>query len=282
MHRLLALTMLIIAFLTLIRSVSAQDGVLSLCVQDFVDTDQSGLPNDGEISLGQGEVLVSNLDGTVVASLTITTGEDCMLGLQSGDYTVSVTLPEGYTATTETTFAINLTESAIINVGATSPTPIGAPPSVDQQNVVCVLVFHDENRNGERESTEALMSGIDVNLIRDGHIIDTLLTNATTVTCFNDLAVGKYQIEIPPSANHIMVSRRDIAVDIQDVGYEVTARFAAIPVNPLSDEARFPTVGDGELTFDNNTRLMLSGVGAFLAVFFMIGLGTLLYGLIRH
>lgn len=260
----------------------AQGDTLDLCIQDFVDTNQDGLPTEGELIFGRGEVLLSSSDGTVVASLTITDGEDCMSTLQPGNYTLSITLPEGYTPTTETTLALTLTESTTINVGVVSTTPADSPLTNVEQNFICVLVFHDENRNGERESTEALIAGIDVNLVREERIIDTTLTNATDATCFAGLEVGEYQILIPASANHIMVSRRDIAVSFQDLGNEVVARFGAIPVNPLSDEARFPTVGSGELTLNNNTRLILSGVGAILAMFFMAGLGSLLYGLIRR
>ena len=282
MRRFLPFILLILWSFGFLPSAFAQDETFDVCIQDFVDTNQDGLPTGGELIFGQGEVLLSNSDGSVEGSLTITTEDDCLFSLQPGNYTVSITLPDGYAPTTETTFALNLTETTTINVGVISTAPVQAPPTNIEQNFICVLVFHDENRNGERESTEALMANIDVNLLRDERIIDTTLTNIMDATCFAGLETGEYQILIPASANHIMVSRRDIAVSFQDLGNEVVARFGAIPVNPLSDEAYFPTVGNGELTLNNNMRLALSGLGAVMAMFFMMGLGSLLYGLIRR
>lgn len=282
MHKFLLFTFLVWLLLGIIPVAAAQGDTFDLCVQDFVDANQDGLPNDGELVFGQGEVLVSNSDGTIVGSLTITPNDDCILSLQPGNYTVSVTLPAGFQATTETTFALTLTETTTINVGVQGETAPETPSTTAPQNHICVMVFYDENRNGERESTEGLVRGIDVNLLQDERIIDTNLTNTTDASCFTGLELGEYQIYIPASNNHIMVSRRDIAVNFQDFGNEVIARFGAIPVDPLSDDARFPTTGDGDLYLNNDSRLALSAFGAMIAMFFMFGLGTLLYGLIRN
>ncbi len=262
--------------------VSAQGDTFDLCVKDFIDTNQDGLPTDGEPSFGQGEVLVSNSDGTIVGGLTISSENYCIQSLSPGNYTVSITLPEGYQATTETTFALTLTEATTINLGVVGDTTTETVNTTAPQNHICVMVFYDENRNGERESTEGLVRGIDVNLLRDERIIDTHLTNTGDASCFTGLELGEYQIYIPASNNHIMVSRRDIAVNFQDFGNEVIARFGAIPVDPLSDDARFPTTGDGDLHLDSDSRLALSAFGSMVAMFFMFGLGTLLYGLIRN
>lgn len=256
--------------------VVAQAGSVALCVEDFIDANRNGQIDAGEDSLpGAGVFLRQN--GDIIASLTTSPEDDCFQALAPGEYTITFELPDGYEAVTATNYPVVLeNEDQRLNLGAVRADQAQTGPA----NRICVLVFFDENTNGRRESTEALLSGIDINLLRDDLIIHTGISSANQETCFDGLQTGRYQIVIPPSPNHVMVNRRDAAVEFQDVGTQVNAPFGARPVNPLSDDATLE-IEDNTIDLDQQERLLLSLLGAGIVILFMLGVGIILYGLIR-
>jgi hypothetical protein len=256
-----------------IAPVHAQTTV-DLCVDDFEDLNRNGLQDAGEPALAGIEVFLQQ-DSAVVASLVTTLENDCFTGLQAGTYSVETVASGGIEITTESPQTVNLSaQSQTVAAGGVAFQQVPG-------NQICFFVFHDENQNGIRESAEGLMPGIDVNLLADDVIVDTLTTTATDKICFVGLEAQTYQVVVPPARNHNLVSRRDAAISFEDIGNEVNIQFAGLPVNPVSDDAKLPAMGSGELDLDQQNRLTLSAVGAGIVIAFMIGLGMLLYGLIR-
>ncbi len=247
---------------------------VDLCVDDFEDTNRNGQKDAGEPALAGIEVFLQQ-NGTVVASLVTTLEDDCFPALQAGSYTVETLAGSGIEITTESPQTVDLTtQNQTVSAGGTRLQTVPG-------NQICFFVFNDENKNGVRESTEGLMPAIDVNLLADDLIIDTLVSTATEKVCFVGLEAQTYQVVVPPARNHALISRRDAAIAFEDIGSEVNIQFAALPVNPVSDDAKLPASGSGELELDQQNRLTLSLIGAGVVMAFMIGLGMLLYALIR-
>lgn len=267
--------LLFLLFLTMLSvlPVSAQSTV-ELCVDEFEDLNRNGQQDAGEPPLAGIEVFLQQ-NSAVVASLVTTTESDCFTGLQAGTYTVETLAGNGIEITTEARQTVNLnSQTQAITAG-------GAQQQTSPGNRICFFVFNDENQNGVRESTEGLMPAIDVNLLIGNLIVDTLTTTATDKVCFLGLQAETYQVVVPPARNHAFISRRDATIAFEDIGNEVNIQFAALPVNPVSDDAKLPASGSGELDLNQRSRLSLSAIGAAVVMGFMIGLGLLLYGLIR-
>lgn len=257
----------------------AQTPTFDICVRDFNDLNQNGQWDEGEQSFpGLAVMLLQN--GTVVGALTTSPDEDCIRSLTPGDYQLSIEASPAYQLTTAAQVNVPLVDQSLtIDLGAIVPTAPATP-----RNEICVVIYQDGGQAGAREEGENPVGGIDVNLLTADVIVQTLITSADGPSCFANLPVGRFQIIVPPSPNHLLTTRNDAAVDFVDTGNRITANFGAQTIDPLADGLTRSSINetDGELTFDEDTRRLLAMMGAAVAMLFMVGVGAIVMGLMRR
>ena len=186
--------------------------------------------------------------------------------------------------TTAEQIDVTLVDQAVtIDIGAIVPSAT-TPSVIEPGNEVCIVVYQDAGQVGVREEGENSMSGVDVNLLTSDVIIQTLVTTAEGPKCFSGLTAGEFRIIVPPSPNHLLTTRNDAAVSFLDTGNRITANFGAQMIDPLADGLTRSSVEEteGELTFDQNTRLLFSIAGAAVAMLFMVGVGAIVTGMLRR
>lgn len=97
-------------------------GIATLCILLFDDINGDAFRQDSEIAIPDGVLSFSNRTGSVSESLKSPAGEEpiCFENLPEGVYSISVAVPEGYNATTETDYQLTLKagDETYINFGA--------------------------------------------------------------------------------------------------------------------------------------------------------------------
>lgn len=281
-------TLLVLAILALSVVPSsashAQTTTFDICVRDFNDANQNGQWEEGEQPFPGIGVLVRQ-DGTVIGALTTTVDEDCIRSLPSSVYQLSV---EGgatpYQVTTAESMDVTLVDQSVtVDIGAIVP-PNATPVQSGPGNDVCIVVYQDGGQVGVREEGENLVSGVDVNLLASDVVIQTLVTTSEEPKCFSGLPAGEFRIVVPPSPNHLLTTRNDAGVSFLDTGNRITANFGAQMIDPLADGLTRSSVEEteGELTLDQDTRLLFSIAGAAVAMLFMVGVGAIVMSMMRR
>lgn len=268
---------------------SAQNTNVDLCVRAFQDTNRNGQFDDGEQNLSSIEVFVTNAaNNQLFGSMTTTPDLDCLRSIPAGSYQVEFR-DSIYQPTTPTTFNTTITDQTVtVDYGAVLPqnnTPSTPVAQNSPGNQICILVFRDENTNGQRESSEGLIRGIDVNLTVDSVITDTLVTSTDQeYTCFDDLSTSTYSVIIPDTLRHVLSNENIFEHTFTDTGQRVTVEFGAVLLDPFSADAELQNFGrsDDEFTLDDQSRLLLAIFGAGMVILFMIGFGAILLSIIRR
>ncbi len=281
----LILTLMILALSVMpLVATHAQTTTFDICVRDFNDANQNGQWDDGEQPFAGIGVMLRQND-TIIGALTTSPDEDCFRSLAPGSYQLSLqggaTL---YQVTTAEQIEVTLVDQAItVDIGAIVP-PAVTPSAIEPGNEVCIVVYQDAGQVGVREEGENPVSGVDVNLLASDVIIQTLVTTAEGPKCFSGLPAGEFRIIVPPSPNHLLTTRNDAAVSFLDTGNRITANFGAQMIDPLADGLTRSNVEEteGELTLDQNTRLLFSIAGAAVAMLFMVGVGAIVTGMMRR
>ncbi len=97
-------------------------GIATLCILLYDDINGDSLRQASEIAIPDGVLSFSNRTGSVSESLKSPPGEEpvCFENLPEGVYSISVAVPEGYNATTETDYQLTLKagDETYINFGA--------------------------------------------------------------------------------------------------------------------------------------------------------------------
>ncbi len=97
-------------------------GIATLCILLYNDKNGDSLRQENEASIPDGVLSFSNRSGSVSESLKSPSGDDpvCFENLPEGGYSISVAVPEGYNATTETDYQLTLKagDKTYINFGA--------------------------------------------------------------------------------------------------------------------------------------------------------------------
>lgn len=113
---------------SLLPTPSAQPGAGSLCVLLFEDVNGDALRQEEEVPIPGGAISLTNREGSV--SLTGTTTarfdaddeviRDCFEGLEEGEYTITIALPEGYNPTTLLNHTLDLRagDETLLDFGA--------------------------------------------------------------------------------------------------------------------------------------------------------------------
>lgn len=127
-------------------------GYGNICVNLFDDVDGNATAGDTEVAIAGGQVSVSNPSGSV--SLTGETGADittplCFENLEEGEYYISVAIPDGYNATNDPNYILQLNagEVSVIDFGAQTTSSTSTTGGDDGGNefllaiigILCVL-----------------------------------------------------------------------------------------------------------------------------------------------
>ena len=97
-------------------------GFGNICIILFNDLNGDSIRQENEASIPDGAISISEKSGSVSETTPTGVGRDpqCFDGLPEGFYTISIAVPEGYNATTETSFELELNpgDETYINYGA--------------------------------------------------------------------------------------------------------------------------------------------------------------------
>lgn len=101
-------------------------GIATLCILLYDDINGDSLRQESELSILDGVISFSNRTGSVSESIKSPGGGEpiCFENLPEGIYSISIAVPEGYNATTETDYQITLKagDQTYINFGAQANT----------------------------------------------------------------------------------------------------------------------------------------------------------------
>jgi len=181
------------------------------------DTDYDGVMESGEEGLRGAAVAVSDASGnTVKETTTIRSGEFIFEEMMPGDYTLSVTLPEGYVFTTENgeslapadadrsasmalrplTMGGNISD---IVIGALRPAGLGG------------VAWYDQDDDGRRQTEDTPVSGVRVVLEMtsgedNGKTLETV-TGADGAYRFDGVMPGRAKITFELEDGHVFARR---------------------------------------------------------------------------
>ena len=103
-------------------SPTPKPGLATLCILLYDDVNGNSLRQENEPSIPDGAISFSNRTGTVSEAIKSPAGLDplCFENLPEGSFSISVAVPEGYNATTETSFQLTLKagDQTYLNFGA--------------------------------------------------------------------------------------------------------------------------------------------------------------------
>jgi LysM repeat protein len=97
------------------------NGTGKLCIYLYEDVNGNGIAEDTETSIAGGAINITDSQGKSLSGATDATGNPtCFDKLNEGAYTISVAAPEGYNATTQTNYTIQLKAGNLssVNFGA--------------------------------------------------------------------------------------------------------------------------------------------------------------------
>jgi hypothetical protein len=101
-------------------------GLGNLCLLLYDDRNGDSIRQLEELSIGDGAISFGNRAGSVSENLKTVAGQDyqCFNDLPEGDYTISVAVPEGWNATTQSTYELKLGagDQTYLNFGAQANT----------------------------------------------------------------------------------------------------------------------------------------------------------------
>lgn len=106
----------------LLPTPTPRPGLGNLCLLLFNDINGDSIRQVEELSIGDGVISFGNRAGSVSENMATNVGGDyqCFNDLPEGEYTISVAVPEGYNATTQTTYQLTLGagDQTYLNFGA--------------------------------------------------------------------------------------------------------------------------------------------------------------------
>jgi LysM repeat protein len=116
----------------MLPSPTSYNGNASVCIMLFEDINGNGMPDAGENPLAGGAVSITDRAGKVSLTGSTTGGPDplCFDNVPEGDYNVSVAVPAGYNATTNTNYPWKVTagDQTVLDFGAQISVKAAPPP----------------------------------------------------------------------------------------------------------------------------------------------------------
>ena len=180
--------------------------VSTLTASTYVDANDNGLREPGEIGIPGVEIILTGTDdaGDPVSITLITdnNGNVAFTRLLSGTYTLTQTQPSGFSDGIDAAGSFGGTPGAAIgeNVIADIIIPTGADGEDylfgEGGQTVSGTVYADNDRNGTQGPNDPGIAGVAITL-RDetGGVVDTTVTDANGFYSFPDVEAGNYTIE---------------------------------------------------------------------------------------
>ncbi|MEX2111821.1 MAG: SdrD B-like domain-containing protein [Pirellulales bacterium] len=177
-----------------------------LCGWVYVDTNNNGLKDAGEVGIGGVTLTLKDADGnpTGITAITDTDGHYCFEGLRPGTYTVGEIQPAGYLDGLDTPG----TEGGVAQNPGDMIMGIVLKPGVhaEEYNFGELLPasisgrVHVNTQGDCADPGNPPLAGVTVELLnQSGAVIATTVTNANGMYHFNNLAPGTYSVrEIQP------------------------------------------------------------------------------------
>ncbi|MFS4438940.1 SdrD B-like domain-containing protein, partial [Paracoccaceae bacterium GXU_MW_L88] len=194
----------------------------------WYDTNGNGKLDTGEQGASGVKVLLMSADGKTVLDTTTTdaNGKYLFDDLDAGDYQVMFVAPSGYVFTTESPAgpeAANNDSDAGDN-GLSGVVRLSE--GEHQRNVDAGLivedphtaslgdtVWYDTNADGVLNGSESGAAGVSVELLVDGEVVATTLTDANGKYLFDGLAAGDYQVRFTTPDGYEFTEASTVAAD---------------------------------------------------------------------
>ncbi len=178
--------------------------VYSLTGAVYVDANQNGVQDEGEAGYGGASVTLDNNQTTT----TDNNGNYSISNLQTGVYIETLTLPDGYLATTSNPVTLSLSADTTQNFGiapvpTNTPTPTETPtptptemptptPTPVPAYTLSGTVYKDINENGFQDGAEAGYTNATVQLSTG----QTAATDTNGAYTFTDIIEGTYVVTL--------------------------------------------------------------------------------------
>lgn len=101
----------------------------TVCVYLFNDINGNAIAEDGETSIGGGEISITS-DAGDFSQTAPTTADDnpvCFENINEGNYTISIAIPDGYNATTAQNYKVTL-KAGMLPLSILGPRPVLISP----------------------------------------------------------------------------------------------------------------------------------------------------------
>ncbi len=176
----------------------------------WLDTDKDGIQDAGENGISGVTVsLYTCADVLVTTTTTDANGNYLFPNLKPGDYYVVFTLPSGYIFTTKDAGTDDAVDSdADATTGKTICTTLTAGENdltwdaglyLDCNYKIGDYVWHDSDVDGVQDEGETAIPGVKVELLQNGSVIASTLTDANGLYLFSDLCAGTYGVRVAAS-----------------------------------------------------------------------------------
>ncbi|MEP7166578.1 MAG: SdrD B-like domain-containing protein [Candidatus Woesebacteria bacterium] len=184
----------------------------------FVDSDGDGILDGSETGYANAFLAISG--GWNSSTITSSTGTYAFTYLLSDTYTLTLTVPAGFRATTPQPLTQPLTTNAVSNIGiqlipTPTPTPTATPSPTPTPTPIPVptytisgMVFTDANGNGILDTLETGYDGATVNVT--GLASASATTTSNGLYSFTGLFVGAYSNTVTVPAGYQMTTANPV------------------------------------------------------------------------
>jgi LysM repeat protein len=157
---------------------------------------------------------------------------------------------------------------------------VAQPAAETSLGNLCVLVYHDRNRSGARDTGEGLLAGADVTLsdgVQDLSVYTTTDSSTQEPHCFSGLVPGNYDLMITGVA---ATAHQNVRVGVPG-GRTVRVEHGAVPFDSLGASVQPGGSLEGSSSLDEETadRLGKAALAAAGVVAGMTLLGGLIYAI---
>jgi protocatechuate 3,4-dioxygenase beta subunit len=171
-----------------------QEGILcaygKICAIKFLDANENGKMDPGETGLAGVTITLNGGNAKVTGS----DGKVCFDNLDPGRYTVSEIVPDGYHATTQTSYTKDICWDQVITVY------FGNAPDVELKGSISGTKYNDVDGSGDYSAGDLPLAGVTIELWKDGVKVGETTTAADGTYSFGDLPAGNYTVkEIVPA-----------------------------------------------------------------------------------
>jgi hypothetical protein len=215
--------------ISLIQNQSVNFGIIptyTISGNVFVDTNRNGVKDTGE---GNYSAAIITLSGSATGTtLSNVTGNYSFTGLLAGTYTVTVTVPPGYTNTSPTTQTFTLSSNQTANFG------------IAQLYTVSGLAFDDSNRTGTYQAGDTVFPNIAVTLT--GPVTLSTVTNGNGDYSFANLQPGTYTVTFTNPPEHTNTTPLSQTFTLST---NYTLNFGTVGIYTVSGETYIDTQGNG-------------------------------------